>query len=193
MMKRDKKSVFSSWNGAFQHENKHLYFYAYLCRSKLNVMTNEINYLKVVFISLFLNFFSINVNGQQHSYIETNKEMANALSQKYGIPSGIILAVAFVETGGGTSKLAKVYHNHFGIVGKNTIGKSRYRNFSSKEESYEAFCKLLSRKKYYEKLKGNEDTALWVQAIASAGYSTQPKEWMRRINLIINKYKLSSK
>lgn len=156
-------------------------------------MTNEMNYLKVVFISLFLSFSFALYGQQKHQYIQNNKDLANELSQKYGIPSAIILGVAFVETGGGTSRNSKVLNNHFGIIGKKRTKKSKYRSFSSKRESYEAFCKLLSRKKYYAELKGNEDHTLWVQAIADAGYSTQPKEWMRRVNLIIDKFQLSKK
>ena len=90
-------------------------------------MKNEINYLKVVIMSLVLTLFSVSANAQQkkHNYITTNEQIAEELSEKYGIPSGVILAVAFVETGGGTSKGAKTYNNHFGIVGKNKVTKSK--------------------------------------------------------------------
>lgn len=155
-------------------------------------MKNEIKSLKVVLVSLILCFFSIQISGQKkHQYIEKNEKIAKQLSRKYGIPSAIILAIAFVETGGGTSKHSKTLNNHFGIVGKNTVNNSRYRSFSNAEESFEAFCKLLSSTKYYISLKGNEDINLWVKAIANAGYSTQPQEWTRRVNLILNQYLLS--
>lgn len=156
-------------------------------------MKNEIKHLKVVIISLGLIILSsVSLNAQQkHRYIEQNRKMAKELSQKYGIPKGIILAVAFVETGGGTSKGAKTYNNHFGIIGKNNIVKSKYRSFNSKEESYEAFCKLVSRKKYYNSLKGNNNIDEWIKAIASAGYSEHPTEWKRRVSIIINKFNLS--
>ena len=145
--------------------------------------------LKVTIISLVLILISANANAQK-TYISQNKVMAEYLSKEYGIPSSIILAVAFVESGGGTSKNSKTLNNHFGIVGKNTVNDSKYKNFSSAKESYRAFCDLLSRKKYYSKLKGNDNHQDWIKAIAQAGYSTQPKEWMRRINLIINKFDL---
>ena len=146
-------------------------------------MKNEINYLKVVIMSLVLTLFSVSANAQQkkHNYITTNEQLAEELSEKYGIPSGVILAVAFVETGGGTSKGAKTYNNNFGIVG----------SFDSTRESYEAFCQILSRKKYYSDLKGIKDTAEWVKAIAAAGYSTQPVEWKKRVKMIIEKFNLS--
>ena len=153
-------------------------------------MKHNLKYLRIVILSLVLSFVSLNLNAQQkHSYIQKNKTLAEKLSTKYGIPISIILAVAFVESGGGTSKNSKTLNNHFGIVGKNNIG-SRYKQFESKEASYEAFCKLIARKNYYSALKGTEDFGKWVKAIASAGYSTQPGEWMRKINLIIHKYQL---
>ena len=156
-------------------------------------MKNEIKYLKVVIMSLVLTLFSVSANAQQkkHNYITTNEQLAEELSEKYGIPSGVILAVAFVETGGGTSKGAKTYNNHFGIVGKNKVTKSKYKSFDSARESYEAFCQILSRKKYYSDLKGIKDTAQWVKAIAAAGYSTQPVEWKKRVKMIIEKFNLS--
>ena len=158
--------------------------------SKHKIMKHNLKYLRIVILSLVLSFVSLNLNAQQkQSYIQKNKTLAEKLSTKYGIPSSIILAVAFVESGGGTSKNSKTLNNHFGIVGKNNIG-SRYKQFESKEASYEAFCKLIARKNYYSALKGTEDFGKWVKAIASAGYSTQPGEWMRKINLIIHKYQL---
>ncbi|MDR2205907.1 MAG: glucosaminidase domain-containing protein [Flavobacteriaceae bacterium] len=147
-------------------------------------------HLKIVIISLVLILISANANAQQSSYVSQNKEMAETLSKEFGIPISIILAVAIVESGSGTSKASKTLNNHFGIVGKNTVNSSKYRSFSSVQESYRAFCELLSRKKYYSKLKGNNNHQEWIKAIASAGYSTQPQEWMRRISLVANKLKL---
>lgn len=149
-----------------------------------------LNQFKLLVAGILLTFgLSGNVKAQQ-GYITNYKSIANELSNKYGIPSSIILAVAFVESGGGTSKNSKTLNNHFGIVGKNTVNSSKYKSYGSVRESYEAFCQLLTRKKYYSRLKGNDNHSEWVKAIASAGYSTQPAEWMRRINLIINKFGL---
>lgn len=157
-------------------------------------MKNLNYFVKLNFLSLILCLFSVKLSAQKtHNYIKNNTAMAEELSKEYGIPSAIILGIAFVETGGGASKGAKVYHNHFGIVGKNKVMKSRYKSFNSAKESYIAFCKLISGKKYYEKLKGNSDYTQWIEAIASAGYSTQPTEWKKRVTQIINTYKLASK
>ncbi len=133
---------------------------------------------------------SFTAKAQTHPYLESNKSIATELSEKYGIPVSVILSIAFVESGAGTSKNSTKFNNHFGIVGKNNP-QSKYRSFSSVKECYETFCKLIVKKNYYTSLKGSADLSKWLNAIASAGYSTQPKEWMRRINMIISKYSLS--
>ena len=145
--------------------------------------------LKLAIISVVLILISANVNAQK-TYISQNKQIADHLSKEYGIPSSIILAVAIVESGAGTSKNSKTLNNHFGIVGKNPVSNSKYKYFESVQASYRAFCELLSSKKYYSRLKGSDNHTDWISAIANAGYSTQPKEWMRRINLVINKFNL---
>ncbi len=153
-------------------------------------MKQPLKYLRIVILSLVLSLTSTVSQAQTHKYLEKNRAIASELSAKYGIPAAVILSVAFVETGGGTSKSSTVYNNHFGIVGKNN-SHSKYRSFSSVRESYEAFCQLIIKKDYYSALKGSLDFSKWIKAIASAGYSTRPAEWMRRINLIISKYKLA--
>lgn len=146
---------------------------------------------KLVIVSLVFVFSLGTATAQHHKYIKKYKPIAEELSQQYEIPSSVILAVAFVETGGGTSKNSKMLNNHFGIIGKNnTGGKSVYKQYSSVRASYEGFCKLLTRKKYYNRLKGTDDFSTWVKAIASAGYSTQPDEWKRRLHLIYDTFNL---
>ncbi|WP_300672646.1 glucosaminidase domain-containing protein [Soonwooa sp.] len=141
---------------------------------------------KIVIVSLFLTLGFTFAKGQQ-SYVKDYKSLATELSSQYGIPATIILSIAFVESGGGTSKNSKILNNHFGIAGKNTVSSSKYKSFSSVRESYEAFCQMVSRKKYYAQLKGSENYAEWVKAMAAAGYSTQPEVWKSRINSIISK------
>ncbi len=67
-------------------------------------MKNTFSYVRIVILSLVLSFVSLPTYAQKHSYIEKNKTLAENLSTKYGIPSSIILAIAFVESGGGSSK-----------------------------------------------------------------------------------------
>jgi flagellum-specific peptidoglycan hydrolase FlgJ len=142
--------------------------------------------IKILFLSILFTLGFATAKGQQ-SYVKDYKSLATELSSQYGIPSTIILSIAFVESGGGTSKNSKVLNNHFGIAGKNTVSTSKYKSFSSVKESYIAFCQMVSRKKYYAQLKGSENYTEWVKAMAAAGYSTQPEVWKSRIFSIISK------
>lgn len=147
--------------------------------------------LLVFFISLLQP-----LSGQaQSKYVKKYQPVADSLSNVFGIPAAVILAVAIVESGSGTSRNAKLLNNHFGIVGKNNLLKTkgiktRYKQYSSIEASYLDFCKVVSRKKFYPKLKGSKDKYAWVDAISKAGYSEIPQEWKKRVSDTIRKNKL---
>jgi Bax protein len=139
---------------------------------------------KILLLSLLALIFT--ANAQTKSYISNHKLMANVLSEGYGIPASVILAVAYVESGGGKGATAKVLHNHFGIEGKNKFvnkrgHKSRYKQYGNELASYLDFCKVISRKKFYRKLKDNDDTHAWVKAMSHAGYSEDPVIWEKSI------------
>jgi Bax protein len=128
-------------------------------------------------------------------YIEQYKQLVQSLSEEFGIPRSVITAISVVESGGGRSRTVKLLNNHFGVVGKNNLLKTKgiktkYKHFGSAEESYREFCKMLTRKKYYTKLKGNMNYTIWVTAMAKAGYSTKPDHWKKQIIHAIKKYKL---
>ncbi len=123
----------------------------------------------------------------QNSYINQYKSMATELSQEFGIPTSVILSIAYMETGGGTSSACKALNNHFGMTGKNEINNSRFKSFADSKASYRAFCEWVSKRKFYEKLRGSQDHNNWFMAIASSGYSTKPAEWKQKLNLVMKK------
>ena len=143
----------------------------------------------IKFLSLIILLFSLKISSQ-NSYIDQHKPLATELSKEFGIPSAIILSIAYVETGGGNSKHCQTLNNHFGMVGKNTVNGSKFKSFESSKESFRAFCEMISRKKYYQKMKGNLDYSEWLNAIASAGYAGKPTEWKQKINTVIKKFGL---
>jgi Bax protein len=125
-------------------------------------------------------------NAQNSAYITNHKALATVLSKRYGIPAPLILAVATIESSGGKGPAAKVLNNHFGIEGKNDIvnhrgHKSRYKQYANEFASYIDFCRLLTRKRFYSKLKGNEDCVAWVKAMSRAHYSEVPEEWEQKV------------
>lgn len=153
--------------------------------------------LKKQFLIAILLLFAVK-GFSQHKYITTYRPIADSLSEVYGIPTSVMLGVAFIESGAGTSRNSKLLNNHFGIVGKNNLLKtkgikSRYKQFPTVVSSYIAFCRLLASKKFYSKLKGNMDYKAWLEAMSKAKYSEAPLEWKKRITSVIKKYKLSEK
>jgi flagellum-specific peptidoglycan hydrolase FlgJ len=133
----------------------------------------------------------------QSKYVKKYRPTADSLTQVYGVPASVILGVAIMESGSGTSRNCKLLKNHFGIVGKNNLLKtkgikSRYKQYPNDLASYVDFCKLMTKKKFYKRLKGNMDHKLWADAISKAGYSEIPEIWKQRLLSIIKNNKLSS-
>ena len=139
---------------------------------------------KVLIIGLMALMFS--ANAQNKAYIANHKLIATILSESFGIPASVILAVAAIESSGGNSPTAKVLNNHFGIVGKNEIinrygHKSRYKQYVTEIGSYMDFCMLMTRKRFYHRLKNNSNPMAWVRAMSKAHYSEVPEEWEQKV------------
>ncbi|MEI9908684.1 MAG: glucosaminidase domain-containing protein [Bacteroidota bacterium] len=133
----------------------------------------------------------------QSKYVKKFRPTADSLTLVYGVPASVILGVAIMESGSGTSRNCRLLNNHFGIVGKNNLlktkgVKSRYKQYPNSLASYVDFCKLMAKKKFYKRLKGNMDHRLWADAISKAGYSEIPEIWKQRLLSIIKNNKLSS-
>jgi flagellum-specific peptidoglycan hydrolase FlgJ len=133
----------------------------------------------------------------QSKYVKKFRPTADSLSAVYGVPASVILGVAIMESGSGTSRNCKLLKNHFGIVGKNNLlktkgVKTRYKQYTDDLSSYVDFCRLMTKKKFYKRLKDNMDHKLWADAISKAGYSEIPEIWKQRLLAIIKNNKLSS-
>lgn len=132
----------------------------------------------------------------QSKYIRKYRPLADSLAAVYEIPAALILGVAIIESGSGTSRNCRLLNNHFGIVGKNKVLKThgvrtKYKQYPDGKASYIDFCRLLTKKKYYKRLKGNLDYRLWTDAISKHNYSEIPDMWKKRIDAAIRKNKLS--
>jgi Bax protein len=139
---------------------------------------------------------SESASAQSH-YIKKYRPLADSLSDAYGIPAAIILGVAIMESASGTSRNCKLLNNHFGIVGKNNLLKTkgiktRYKQYPNSHASYMDFCRVIMKRKYYKRLKNNMDYTLWADAISKANYSEIPDIWKERVIATIRKNKLSA-
>lgn len=143
-------------------------------------------------------FFSLLTYSQDNtaSYIEKHKPLAIDLMREYSIPASVILGVAVIESGAGTSLLSRKFNNHFGIVGKNynsvkKLGyRSHYKEYESDSASFRHFCEILSKKPYYTNLICNPDPKLWISAIRKSGYASASHTWGKRVESAITRFNL---
>jgi flagellum-specific peptidoglycan hydrolase FlgJ len=150
--------------------------------------------LLIIFISSLVPF---KVSAQKVSvqkYIDTHKERAVQIMEKYDIPASIILGVAIHESAFGNSRLAQYLNNHFGIKGKNDSKeiKSAYKGYESVEESYLDFVRILQDRKQFNHLfykYDKDDYQNWALGIARGGYASS-KTWSAQVIGIIKKYEL---
>lgn len=136
------------------------------------------------------------VSGQS-KYVRKYSGLADSLQEAYGIPAAVILGIAIIESSSGTSRNCRLLHNHFGIVGRNNLLKkkkikTRYKQYPDDSSSYIDFCRLMTTKRFYPKLKGNMNYKLWIEAISKAKYSEAPVLWKQRVLSAIRKNKLSA-
>ncbi len=140
---------------------------------------------KILLLLTIIVFSVTSLSAQKKTYIKKYKPIAEKLSKEYGIPSSVILSIAGLESGWGTSRVSKRYNNHFGIMGRNWKERSRYKSFSSGKVCYRHFCGMIARKKYYKRMKGNKDAYKWIDVIGAHGYSTMPKTWKKRVKQVM--------
>ena len=103
-----------------------------------------------------------------------------------GVPASVTLAQYALESGYGTSDIAKNKNNYFGM----TNGLGGYQKFSSMEESFDEHGKLLGTHPIYKgSTIGISDSKQYVKAIASTyaedpEYYTKITQIMERDNLL---------
>ena len=130
------------------------------------------------FIILFFQLSAQAFQGTQEK-IQRYKPFIDSLSQVYGIPSKLIIAVGICESGFGQSKQSIKQNNYFGLRGKySKKNKSSYTHFARPDDSIIAFCEVLASKKYYPNLKGDPDSMKWTRAMAKARYAANAKRWI---------------
>lgn len=145
---------------------------------------------KKLILTILCSLF-IYVKSFSQSYFEKYQTIADSLESVYGIPSSIMLAIAYYESGGGNSKVAKQSNNHFGIKGTNYKVNSKYKYYESDTASYVGFCNVISNKKFYTKLKGCTDVGKWINSISACGYASNASAWSKVVLNIIKSKNLS--
>lgn len=165
-------------------------------------------YLKLTFVGIIA-CTSLFANTKRLNYIEDYKYIAVKEMERTGIPASIKLAQALLESGAGSSTLARTANNHFGIkCGSRWDGeavyrkdddydkdgnlkKSCFRKYQSAAQSFEAHSEFLQRNKRYGGLFELEMTNYkgWANGLRKAGYATNPS-YSRLLISIIERYEL---
>lgn len=156
----------------------------------------------VIFILLLISSFGLIGQNREKAvldYIEKYKNLAMMEMKEYKIPASITLAQGILESGRGTSDLARKGNNHFGIkCHKDWKGKRMYKTddapnecfrvYDNVSESYRDHSKFLvggTRYAFLFKLKIT-DYKGWAKGLKKAGYATFPAYANVLINLIEN-------
>lgn len=157
-------------------------------------------------VTLFLlvtNMLSAQVQRKQvyMNYITQHTEEAQRQMARYGIPASITMAQALVETGAGTSSLAREHNNHFGIKCHRSWNGGRafktddmenecFRSYKHWKDSYEDHSKFLLVKRYERLFRLRaDDYKGWAKGLQECGYATN-KGYANMLIKIVEDYEL---
>jgi len=137
------------------------------------------------------------------NYISQYKDWAMQEQMRVGIPASVTLAQGIYETGAGSSELATIANNHFGIKCKKAwtgetfahtddAPNECFRKYTNAYQSYMDHSNYLSTEKRYQILftYGVDDYKAWCRGLKQCGYATNPKYAQLIIN-VIEKYNLN--
>lgn len=139
-----------------------------------------------------------------NTYLDEYGAYAVAEMYRSGIPASITLAQALHETNYGSSDLAALANNHFGIKCKSywqgktyqhkdddydtrgNLMHSCFRAYDSVFDSYIDHSNFLTQTKHYAPLfeHDKEDYVSWAKALKACGYATDPQYAEKLINKI---------
>ena len=141
-------------------------------------------------------------NAAYERYINMYSQMAIEQERKHSVPASITLAQAILESGAGTSYLAKEANNHFGIKCQTDWQGARaykdaeipnecFRKYSSVADSYEDHSRFLTDRPRYERLFSyrKTDYIAWAKGLQDCGYATD-KGYANKLIRIIELYEL---
>lgn len=130
----------------------------------------------------------IKPSGNADEFVKTYLPYAQKIEEAYGIPAPLVLAQAAHETGYGR---ALRDNNFFGIKGSGTAGsklwntheyangnrmnvRDKFAGYETVEDSFNAYGKLISGKRYRDAMSSTHDPRAYFDAIQGAGYATDP-------------------
>lgn len=142
----------------------------------------------------------------RHNFIKKIGPIAQRVDKSYNLLPSITIAQACLESQYGQSKLAKKYHNLFGVKGtgsKNTVTletqehkngewktiKAKFQVYDSYESSIRAHAKLFkngttANRKQYKHVLAAKNYKQQAKALVKDGYATDPNYSKKLIDLV---------
>ncbi len=145
---------------------------------------------------------------ESSTFFTVNSFFAQLVEDIYKIPASVVLGQAYLESDGGKSQLAANYNNLFGIKGEGDQGSvtlksdeyvngqlvkdvpSDFARYSSTYESFKDYGSFLADNERYKGVFGLGDAHATVDAIAAAGYATDP-QYAAKVKGVIDQYDLT--
>lgn len=145
------------------------------------------------------------MNQQQSAFLTNTVSAALATQKQFGVPASITLAQAILESGWGTSALARLANNFFGVKatagaaphdyvefpthefvdGRSTEEMAKFARYPSPAESFQAHAKLLAQApRYAPAMSERNDPAEFATQLQKCGYSTNPNYAAELITLV---------
>ncbi|MBP6866235.1 MAG: glucosaminidase domain-containing protein [Candidatus Pacebacteria bacterium] len=142
-------------------------------------------------------------------YVLLYAPTAERIQREHGIPASIVMAQALIESDKGTSDLAILANNHFGIKhhehckpkwsGKELkccIQKTddedydRFKKYESVEDCFKDYVRFLKKKNYEACFACGVNYECWAEELEKAGYATNP-EYAEMLIKLIKQYGLA--
>lgn len=154
------------------------------------------------------------LSADQRAFLESIAPAARNSQRRYGVPASVVIAQAVLETGWGTSEVARTARNYFGmtcgpngggpiaagcVAGTDRFcdrtgcrpGAASFRAYHTMADSFADHGRQLkTNPRYRSAYKARSRPATFVRRMAKAGYATDPG-YAGRVIAIINKYKLN--
>lgn len=126
--------------------------------------------------------------GSATDYIKRYLPYAKSTETYYGVPAVFTLAQGGLESGWGTSSIARNAKNHFGIKADSSWYGPKYgsyRAYDDVQTGFDDHGKFLATQPRYSQAFMTTDPVTFAKAVSDAGYSENP-DYFSLINKVMN-------
>lgn len=106
-------------------------------------------------------------------------KLAQKVENTYGVPASVVLGQKIQETGWNETTVGK--NNYFNIKGN---GNGGYADYESKEDSFMAYGKLLSKDRYTQHTQNATNVEEYIEGVKAGGYAEDPNYVQNVMNVI---------